>query len=123
MTHSGGGKAYGKPDALSRRLRQVLTLQRENASQDAYGESVPSWTDVDTAVRGEVRISGGSEFAQAGQQIATITADITIRFRSDVTLTPQHRFVWQSRNFNVVATFDPDGFRKYLVCRCVEDAG
>lgn len=123
MTHSGGTSIYGKPDALSKRLRQVLVLQRENATQDAYGESVPSWTTVDFGVRGEVKAKGGSEFTQSGQQIATRSIEVLIRYRSDITITPQHRFTWQGRTFHITGILDPDGMRKILICQCTEDAG
>lgn len=123
MTVQGGSSAYGKTPGIGARMRQVLVLQRENASQDAWGESVPSWTTVDSAVRGAVSVKGGSEFTQNGQQVATLSIFITVRYRQDITITPQHRFTWQGRTFNVTATYDPDGMRKVLVCQCTEDAG
>lgn len=123
MTHHGGGKAYAKPEALSRRLRETITLQRENATQDAHGQSVPTWTNVDDSVRAEVRQISGFESTQSGQQIATLSYDVTMRYRSDITVTPQHRFKWGERLLNVTSAIDPDGFKKILICRCLENAG
>jgi SPP1 family predicted phage head-tail adaptor len=105
------------------RLRHVLTLQRENASQDANGESVPSWTNVSTGVWGEILFVNGSEQTQAGQTVATNSVTITVRKRSDVTITPQHRWLWNGKVFNIISAVDPTGIGEELICQCIQDAG
>lgn len=105
----------------SGRLKQVVTLQQQSAITDSWGAPAESWTTVSSTVFAEVAANPGGEATQLGQQIATNSYTVTIRYRSGVT--PQQRFTWRGKNLNITSVIDPDGNQEMLVCQCTEDAG
>jgi len=80
------------------KMDRRITLQRRTATQDAYGEEIETWTDLDTvwAQRWELR---GSEQWQARQVIANVDAKYRIHYRDG--LTPVDRMTENGRVFDV----------------------
>lgn len=65
------------------RLRHVVTLERQSATQDAMGQRVDVWTTIAT-VRASVEPIRGNEFIAASGERAELTTRIRIRYSADV---------------------------------------
>lgn len=118
-------KSYRPPGAASvADLRHRVTIQRlDESTRDAAHQIVPSWVDVVTAWA-RVEPVTGREFFQAGQVQANVTHRVVLRFRTDVTLTPKHRFVWVTNAnvvLNVVAVLPTLGMANRLEVMCLKE--
>lgn len=100
------------------RLRERVSLEEQNATQDAGGEPIPSW--LPTAEMWAAIATAGSREAMRGDQLeATTTHTVTVRYREDIDRTK--RFRWGSRILNITKAADPDNRRKWFKCECIED--
>ena len=99
-------------------MRHRVTLQSESASQDAAGQDVPTWATVATNIPAFVRDVSAQEGRRGLQVDSTTTHLVTMRYRGD--LTTQHRFVFDSRNLNIVKILDTEGRKRWLDIECRE---
>lgn len=102
------------------KLRHRLVIQRENASQDSYGEDVPSWTTFAT-VWGSVEPLTGREYLEGKALTAEVTYRIRIRSLSGVT--PEMRVSYDSRYFQIVSVMDVDERNREMILMCREFVG
>ena len=100
-------------------LRSRVTLQAPVDTSDDSGALVRVWTDV-ADIWAKIEPQRGSEMFVAGEQETVLTHNVTIRWRPDVA-SPM-RLLLGSRALYIRAAFDPDGRKKFLVCRCDEYA-
>lgn len=94
------------------KLREVLEIQTNTPTANAYGEMVPAWATVAT-VRGQVQILSGREFIEAKQREVDLSAKITIRYRADITA--NQRVKWGARYFDIDAVLDAGGAARALI--------
>jgi SPP1 family predicted phage head-tail adaptor len=100
-------------------LRSRVTIETPEDTNDDAGALVRVWTPL-ADVWAKVEPQRGAEFRSAGAQETLLTHNVTIRWRPD--LGAPTRFRLGSRALYIRAAFDPDGRKKYLVCRCDEYA-
>ena len=101
-------------------LHYRLRLEVGGNAADGGGGSVTTWSLV-AEVWGAIRETGGDEIVAAEALQGRRRVEIWIRFRPDVT--PSHRIVSGDRIFDVKATADPDGRRRWLRCTVEERLG
>lgn len=94
-------------------LRDWLAMQAATTVADAQGGRATTWGTVDH-LWGRVDPLSGRERLQASALQSDIAARITVRYRSDLTVT--HRLVQQPTGptFEITALRDPDGRRAWL---------
>ncbi len=93
LTHRSGGR------------RHVVQVQTRTAAQDAYGEAILTWTTVH-ARNVEIKSLSGTELIEARKIQANATHWITMLYDNQVT--PQSRFVWGSRTFEILHVVNPE---------------
>lgn len=95
------------------RLDKRITLQSRSDTQDAYGESLTTWSDVATVWALIEDMTGGQYYAaQAAQN--PVQTKITIRYRTGVV--PAMRAVHGSTLYDVEAVLGQDGIMLQLMC-------
>lgn len=103
-------------------FRHYVTIQKENASQDAAGQPIPSWTAITNGtnipcqklmVGNGTALLGGSERLRNLQVEAGVKHIWIMHYRSDVL--PQMRLSEGTDAFNIVRADDPEGDRRFLV--------
>lgn len=99
------------------KLRYLITLQSEGGSRDAGGGIVSSWSTVDS-VYADIRPVSGQERYRQGKVQETITHDIRIRYRTDITAS--NRVSYDSRTFNIKTVINEDERDRYLLLKCSE---
>lgn len=99
------------------RMRQRVTIQRNDGTKGTRGQKAESWTDIKT-VWAEVRTLSGTEGETANMNIASATHLVTIRWRSDVT--EKMRLEWGTKYLGIVSIRDIDGRRQFLDLYCEE---
>ena len=82
-------------------LRHRLILQKRNeATRDAYGDVTTSWETTETRW-GSVQPLRGRELLEANKQDGRLTHKIITRYIT--TITPDMRFIFGSRTFNITS--------------------
>lgn len=93
-------RGFGDPRELAARMRQRITLQTPQESDDGAGGVTRSWSDVDTVWAEVLPLSGGRiERLFARQLQDEVSHRIIIRYRDDVTATM--RVVYAGRAMNI----------------------
>jgi SPP1 family predicted phage head-tail adaptor len=96
-------------------LDRLITIQSATEAQDASGQPIETWADLEADVPAEyMPVSGGEQFA-AFQHLATAIARFRIRYRTDLTRKMRLIFedeTWNLRHFEEDRRFDR---RQYLV--------
>jgi SPP1 family predicted phage head-tail adaptor len=98
-------------------LRQRVTIQTAAAGTDARWGTVEDWQDVDT-VWAKVVPRAATEVTDAKGQQSTVTHDVTMRYRPDVT--SKARLVWQGRTLEIVGVVDVDARKRELSIEATE---
>jgi SPP1 family predicted phage head-tail adaptor len=105
------------------RLRHRVTIQVAAETQNMYGETIQSWSDVAT-VWAAVEPLRGREYLAATQEQRELTTRITIRWRPGVN--PGNRVVWTDPGgithiYDIEDVIpDPTGHR-WIELMCTED--
>ena len=97
-------------------LRHRVTIQNKVVTRDAYGEEDFTWTNYIT-VWASVEPARGREFMQ--QTTEQVTYDTIIRIRYGVTVTPEHRIVWNGQYYDVRSVVSILEKRKELELQCI----
>ena len=100
------------------RLSARLDLEMPEGVSDGQGGVLTGFAPV-TALWALVEPVSVREEDRADAAVFAITHHITIRFRDD--LSAGMRFRKGDRTFAILAFHDPDGTRRYLICRCREE--
>lgn len=93
------------------RLSSRCVLQQPDATVDALGQPVLTWTDVAT-VWGDIRYRSGMETIKAGSPVSVVQASIRIRYRSDITA--GMRVVHNLVVYSITAVLPDAHHREYL---------
>jgi SPP1 family predicted phage head-tail adaptor len=86
-------------------LRKQVSIQSETKTPDNAGGYTLAWTTLATVWANITPISGKEVFA-AGHLEGHATHKVTIRWRSDLVLTPDMRLSYNSRTFNIRAVLN-----------------
>src|SRR5262245_23366827 len=109
----------------SGRLRQRITIERQEVVRDEYGAELITWAPlpiIPTVWASILPGSSGERFLTgAAQEQATISHTVRLRYREDIT--PKMRIVWGQRHLYVQTITDPDGRTRetLLLCEEVQD--
>ena len=95
-------------------MRHRLAFQTRAESRDAFGQDTGSWSTQFTRWGSIEAVSGGERF-QAQQAQANMTHNMVVTYDSEtVTVDPTWRVSFDSRIFEIVATFDPGEMHKTI---------
>ena len=87
-------------------LDRRVTIQQATFAQNGMGEPIATWADVATVWGSFTPLAGREPFV-SDQLAAFQQARFTLRYRSDVTLTPKMRLVMDSRTYQILAVAEP----------------
>lgn len=90
------------------KLRHYVQLQRVTVKADARGDQVKEWETLANAWAEVLELSG-REYVQAAQVMADLTAQIRLRARPDLRLTPKDRVKFGERIFDIRHVIDWGG--------------
>jgi SPP1 family predicted phage head-tail adaptor len=99
------------------RLRHRLTLEEAETVEDGSGGYATEWIAA-ASLWGLIETIAGREWREGDAVKGEATHRITIRNRDGIA--PSMRFRFEARVFEIESLADPDGRRRFLVCRCVE---
>lgn len=104
---------------IAKKKHRVM-LQVKTFAQAPSGHKQPTWADISVSwVSIEPVI--GDEIREGGRTSGSMTHTIKCRFRADVT--PDKRWVYGNRVFNILYAYSPDEARWETVCHCKEEVG
>lgn len=99
-------------------LRHRIILDRIDTTSAGGGAEEFNWVTV-AEMSASIVAENGREIGVADRISGTITHTITVRYRENIA--PEMRFRINDRYFNIRAVMDPDGRRRWLICRCEEE--
>ena len=99
-------------------LRQRVQVERPIGTPDEAGGETIAWEAVAT-LWARIDQAKASEQAVAGHLAAVVSHKVTLRWRDD--LAGGMRITFQDRRFRILATFDPDERRRYVVALAEEE--
>ena len=103
-------------------LRNRVTLQTAATVADAGGGGSVSWSNTAT-VSAKVEPLSGREQFHADQVRGPVSHKITMRYRSDVTVTAAMRISFDSRLFNIRGVRKLDEINQWIEVMAEEDVG
>lgn len=98
-------------------LRHRVRIEAPELVSGAGGGGAIIWVEVAT-VWASIAAVSGREPVMADGLVGRTLYDVTIRYREGIDTSM--RFDADRRVFDIVSAFDPDGRRKWLVCRSEE---
>lgn len=101
--------------------RSRITIQRSTATQNTYGEDVPSW-DALGSYWANIRALQGRELEAVQQTWAEARFRIDMRFQRGTTFQRKDRVIWGSRTLDILDVEDPDQRQRRLFLTCKEYA-
>lgn len=100
------------------KLNRRIAIQGVTSTSDSTtGQVTDAWV-TSTTIWAHIDPLNALEVASAGQTEEHITHRVTIRYRADIS--PQMRFLYGTRVFNVHRILDPDEAHRELICECEE---
>jgi SPP1 family predicted phage head-tail adaptor len=98
------------------KLRHRITIEAPTASQDEYGEPIPTWAPLFTVWAAREDLAGREYFAAAQIQ-SEVTTKFRIRHRDGITA--KMRVNDGGRLYDIAAVQDPEGRGRELILLCV----
>lgn len=101
-------------------MRERITIQAPAATDDSYGDSLPTFTDLVTVWAQKVEKTG-REIFQSGQVAADQLIIFRTRYLDGFTITAKHRVIWRNRTLDITEPpVNTDNHRRTLELRCTE---
>jgi len=100
------------------RLRQRVIVESAAGSADGAGGETIAWDTLAT-LWARIEPDGAAETIVAGHLSGVVTHIITMRFRDDIA--GGMRIVYRGRIFRLLAVFDPDETRRFIVAKAEEE--
>lgn len=101
-------------------LRNLVTVQQRNDTQDTAGEMIPNWGTFKT-VRCAVIPLQGRELETAQQIMAEVSHRIDARWTAGIT--PDMRILWNGRYFDIGAVMNVNELSREMQIFCTERVG
>jgi SPP1 family predicted phage head-tail adaptor len=106
------------------KLQQRITIQRRSSTLDAYGQEINSWSDIGT-VWAEVKPLSGREKMRTNAMVveSQLTHQVTVRYSTlflPSTSADAWRILFESRIFNITASWNVDESNKTIIFDCTE---
>ncbi len=108
---------------MIKNLREFVTFQRDNGTQDGNGQYIPNWQNITNAsnVPCSVEHVTGGEVRRGRQMQATATLLLRcVHPFGAFTLTTADSVSYDSRRLNIVDVYDPDETNRELHIQCKE---
>lgn len=102
-------------------LRHRLTIQRNTTAADGKGGQTSTWGTLAT-VWGSVEPMRGNERQMAGAMTSEVAFRVRTRLRSDLTVAPKDRLVWDSKTLEIAAVTNEGGRDRFWLLDCGEVA-
>ncbi|WP_038036806.1 phage head closure protein [Thermopetrobacter sp. TC1] len=114
----GGLRRHGRRPARRLPLNWRLTLQKPVTTDDGAGGEMMAWRDHATVYAALIPLCA-RDVLFAGMESGEVLWEVRLRWRDDVQA--GDRFLRRDGALLLVqAVFDPDGRRRFLICRCLE---
>lgn len=97
-------------------MRELITIQVEARSADGAGGFTKAYSTDFTAMAYVKPLRGQDPFLQ-GQLTETIIFDFVIRYRSDKTVDPTKRILYNSKVYNIISSINLEERNRYIVIR------
>ena len=98
-------------------LRHPITLQGQGTTRDAGGGISSGWSDIAT-IYADIRPKTGKEVYTQGKGVGSVSHEITVRYRTDIT--NASRISYDSKLFNIRAIINVDERDRFLKLLCEE---
>jgi SPP1 family predicted phage head-tail adaptor len=98
-------------------LRQRITIKQQTVTRDSFGAEVTAWSTLATVWAKVVTVSGTEVIESEQVAVATLTHEVTIRYRDDVT--PLMQIIFESRTLTIRAMV-PDPLKRQIILSCDE---
>lgn len=97
-------------------LRTLVAIEKPVETQDAFGDPVPTWTEV-VRTYASKRVSSGNEGESFEQRVSSYDIEWRLRYRS--TFDPRWRIreIVTGTIHDIIFVADPTGRRRELLCR------
>jgi len=103
-------------------LRHRVTIQVASEARNSHGEMIQTWAAIDRGtVWAMIERAGGTEQLVNSQTQAIATHKLTLRYRN-LTITNEHRILFNSRVFNIVSVENIDERNVVYELMCQEVA-
>lgn len=102
-------------------LRHRVTVQRNTTAADGKGGQTSSWGTLAT-VWASVEPMRGNERQMASVMTSEVAYRVRTRVRSDITLAPKDRIVWDSKTLEIQAVTNEHGRDRFWLLDCGEAA-
>jgi SPP1 family predicted phage head-tail adaptor len=99
------------------KLRHEITIQQQGSSRDAGGGISSGFTTLAT-VFANITPKSGKELYKQGKLVGSISHEIIIRHRTDIST--KNRISFDSRLFNIRSVLDIDERGRFLKLQCEE---
>lgn len=102
------------------RLRHVVTLERQSATKDSFGEVVDTWTTLGPpTVRAAKQPLNGKEYFAAGGENSEVTTRFRMRYQTAIAdLNNSDRLVHGSDIYDIESVINQDGRNIELIIMC-----
>jgi SPP1 family predicted phage head-tail adaptor len=98
-------------------LRHRVTIQQATTARDGFGAEVETWADLATVWAKVETVSGTETIGPEQLETATLTHQVTVRWRDD--LKPTMQVLWKDRTFTIRAVI-ADNANKQITLLCDE---
>lgn len=93
------------------KLRRLVTIQRRNATQDTFGQSIPDWTDV-LVCWASIEALSGRELVTAQAINAATTHEVVLRYAQGISAAM--RILYGTRAFEILSVLNIDERNRQL---------
>ena len=98
-------------------LRHPITLQSQGTSRDSGGGVSSGFSDIAT-VYADIRPKNGKEVYKQGKLIGSVTHEVTVRYRTDISNAT--RISFDNKTLNIRAMLNEDQRDRFLKLLCEE---
>lgn len=102
-------------------FRHRVVIQRNTTTPDGKGGRTSSWGTLAT-VWAQVTPTRGNERQMAGAMTSEVAYRIRTRLRTDITIAPKDRLVWDSKTLQIHAVTNEGGLDRFWLLDCGEAA-
>lgn len=100
-------------------LRHRVTIERATAAQDAYGQSIKTWTTAGKRWASIQPVNANERmFARKANEV--VSHILQLRWDSDLGVSPTDRVSFDGRTFQIEAVLNLDERRRIMELHCQE---
>jgi len=96
-------------------MRHQITLQGQGSTRDSGGGISAGWSTI-ASVYADIKPKSGKEVYAQGKLVGSVSHEITVRYRTDIT--NASRISFDSKLFNIRAIINVDERDRFLKLLC-----